>query len=153
MQQVDDLTPLASLPQLRVIIVKNNPIEDISPLYGLKRLEKLSLFGVLVSDFSQLSACPRLVDLDAGATLARTPAAFAGLDMLTNLNLYQLTFDTLDGIEQLQRLKFIQLNGVVDGDLSPLLELPELTAVLLDESLRQDAESIATQARFAIEYE
>lgn len=153
MQQVDDLTPLASLPQLRVIIVKNNPIEDISPLYGLKRLEKLSLFGILVSDFSQLSSCPRLVDLDAGATLARTPAAFAGLDMLTNLNLYQLTFDTLDGIEQLRRLKFIQLSGVVDGDLSPLLILPELQTVLLGESLRDNAEEIKEQAHFTFTYE
>ena len=153
MQQVSDLTPLASLPQLRVVIVKNNPIGDISPLSGLKQLEKLSLFGAVVSDFSQLSACPRLVDLDAGATLARTPAAFAGLDMLTNLNLYQLTFDTLDSIEQFRRLKFIEFGGVVDGDLTPLLALPELETALLGESLRDNAEEIIEQAHFTIEYE
>lgn len=153
MQQVSDLTPLESLPQLRVVIVKNNPIEDISPLYGLKQLEKLSLFSAIVSDFSQLSSCPRLVDLDAGATLARTPAAFAGLDMLTHLNLYQLTFDTLDGIEQLRRLKFIEFDSVVDGDLSPLLALPELETALLGEGLRVNAEEIETQAHFTIAYE
>lgn len=153
MQQVSDLTPLESLPQLRVVIVKNNPIEDISPLYGLKQLEKLSLFGAVVSDFSQLSSCPRLVDLDAGATLARTPAAFAGLEMLTNLNLLKLTFDTLDGIEQLRRLKFIEFDSVVDGDLSPLLALPELETALLGEGLRVNAEVIEAQAHFTIAYE
>ena len=153
MQQVSDLTPLESLPQLRVVIVKNNPIEDISPLYGLKQLEKLSLFGAVVSDFSQLSSCPRLVDLDAGATLARTPAALAGLEMLTNLNLLKLTFDTLDGIEQLRRLKFIEFDSVVDGDLSPLLALPELETALLGEGLRDNAEEIIEQAHFAITYE
>jgi hypothetical protein len=119
----------------------------------LKQLEKLSLFGAVVSDFSQLSACPRLVDLDAGATLVRTPAAFAGLDMLTNLNLYQLTFDTLDGIEQFRRLKFIEFGGVVDGDLSPLLALPELETALLGESLRDNAEEIIEQANFTFTYE
>lgn len=153
MQQISDLTPLASLPQLRVVIVKNNPIEDISPLCELKQLERLSLFGALVDDFSPLADCPRLVDLDAGETLARTPAAFAGLSMLTNLNLYKLTFDTLAGIEQLQRLTFIEFSGVVDGNLSPLLMLPELETALLGESLRGNAKEIEAQASFTIAYE
>jgi hypothetical protein len=51
------------------------------------------------------------------------------LDRLTHLYLYQLTLDTLDGIEQLPRLQFIELGGVVNGDLSPLLALPELKTV------------------------
>ena len=153
MQQVSDLTPLASLPQLQVVIVKNNPIEDISPLYGLKQLERLSLFGVLVDDFTSLSACPRLTNLDAGGTQARTPASFAGLDSLTNLYLYKLTLDTLDGIEQLTHLQSIELGGVTDGDLSPLLALPELDMALLDEGLRDEAENISARAQFTITYE
>ena len=73
--------------------------------------------------------------------------------MLTNLNLYQLTFDTLDGIEQLRRLKFIEFDSVVDGDLSPLLALPELETALLGEGLRVNAEVIEAQAHFTIAYE
>jgi len=153
MQQVSDLTPLASLPQLQVVIVKNNPIEDIFPLRGLKQLERLDLFGALVEDFTPLADCPKLTNLQAGGTLARTPAAFAGLDPLTHLYLYQLTLDTLDGIEQLPRLQFIELGGVVNGDLSPLLALPELKTVLLDENLRDEAGSIEARAPFAITYE
>jgi len=150
MQQVSDLTPLASLPQLQIVIVKNNPIEDISPLCGLKHLERLSLFDSLVDDFTPLVDCPKMMDLDAGGTLARTPAAFAGLDSLTRLNLYKLTLDTLDGIDQLPRLQFIELGGVVNGDLSPLLALTELETVLLDEGLREEAEMIKASAQFTI---
>ena len=153
MQQLSDLTPLASLPQLQVVIVKNNPIEDISPLCGLKQLERLSLFDTLIEDYLPLASCPSLMDLDAGATLARTPTAFAGLDSLTRLNLYKLTLDTLDGIEQLPSLQFIELGGVVSGDLSPLLALPELDTILLDESLRDEAEGIQASAQFTITYE
>lgn len=153
MQQVSDLTPLLSLPQLQVVIVKNNPIEDISPLCGMKQLERLSLFDTLIEDFTPLASCPSLKDLDAGGTLARTPAAFAGLDQLTRLNLYKLTLDTLDGIDQLPRLQFIELGGVVDGDLSPLLALPELATIMVDESLRDEAEGIQSSAQFIITYE
>lgn len=152
-QRISDLTPLASLSQLRVVIVKQNPIEDISPLCGLPYLEALTLFDTNVKDFSPLAACPRLVELNAGATLARTPADFAGLEHLTRLFLFKLTLDTLDGMEQLPRLQFVQLGGVVDGDLSPLLSLPTLDTVLLDESLREEADAIAAQARFKILYE
>lgn len=153
MQRLSDLAPLASLPQLEVVIVKNNPIEDISPLCGLKQLERLSLFDTLIEDFTPLASCPSLKDLDAGGTLARTPAAFAGLDRLTRLNLYKLTLDTLDGIDQLPRLQFIELGGVVSGDLSPLLALPELATILVDESLRDEAEGIRSSAQFIITYE
>lgn len=153
MQQVSDLTPLLSLPQLQVVIVKNNPIEDISPLCGLKQLERLSLFDALIEDFTPLASCLRLKDLDAGGTLARTPAAFAGLEQLTRLNLHKLTLDTLDGIEQFPRLQSIQLGDVTDGDLSPLLALPKLETVLLDEGLRDEAEKISEEAQFTITYE
>lgn len=153
MQQVSDLTPLASLPQLQVVIVKNNPIEDISPLCGLKQLDRVSLFSTLVDDFTPLVNCPRLTVLDAGGTPVHTPAAFAGLDSLTSLNLYKLMLDTLDGIDQLPRLQFIELGGVVDGDLSPLLALPRLETILLDESLRGEAEAIEARAQFIITYE
>lgn len=93
------------------------------------------------------------MDLDAGGTLAHAPSAFAGLDLLTHLNLHKLTLDTLNGIDQFPRLQFIRLGGVVNGDLSPLLALPKLETVLLDESLRDEAESIEARAPFAITYE
>ena len=153
MQQVSDLTPLASLSQLQVVIVKNNPVEDVSPLGGLKQLDRVSLFSTLVHDFTPLVNCPRLTVLDAGETPVRTPSAFAGLDNLTSLNLYKLTLDTLEGIDQLPRLQFIELGGVVDGDLSPLLALPRLETILLDESLREEAEAIEARAQFTITYE
>ncbi len=152
MQRVSDLSPLSGLTQLTTLLLKNNPIKDIAPLGTLENLERLSVFGASVEDFSPLSTCRRLKDLDAGETLVRTPQAFAELSGLTNLNLYKLTLDSLVGIEALSQLTYIELFGVSDGDLSPLLSLPKLQTVLLDESLRSAAESIGQQVKFTIEY-
>ena len=50
-------------------------------------------------------------------------------------------------------MKFIEFDSVVDGDLSPLLALPELETALLGEDLRDNAEEIKAQAHFTITYE
>lgn len=152
MQQVSDLEPLSHLPQLETIIIKNNPIEDISPLGCLKQLRTLSVFDSLVSDYSSLANCLRLSSLDAGRTLARSPAAFRGLESLTHLYLNRLTLDTLDGIDQLTHLQHIELGGLSSGDLSPLLSLPNLESVLLDSGLRNKAERMKGAAGFEIQY-
>lgn len=152
MQQVKDLEPLSRLPQLETVIIKNNPVEDISPLKGLRQLTVLSVFGSLVSDFSPLEDCRRLWSLDAGYTLARSPMAFRGLDDLTHLYVNMMTLDTLEGIERLTQLRHIELGGLADGDLSPLLSLPNLESAVLDSSLRNKAEPIRDAAGFTIEY-
>ena len=36
--QIDDLTPLASMGQLQIVILNNNQITDLKPLSGLTRL-------------------------------------------------------------------------------------------------------------------
>lgn len=152
MQNIRDLTPLSGLTKLTTLLLKNNPIEDISPLGTLTSLERLSLFGAQIDDFSPLSRCTRLRDLDAGETFARTPEAFTALQSLTSLNLYKLMLDTVNGIDQLHNLTYIELFGVYDGNLTPLLLLPKLQNVLLDKSLQKPALSIEKQAQFTIEY-
>lgn len=152
MQQVSDLKPLAALPQLEVLVIKNNPIEDIAPLSGLKRLYRLSAFGILVKDFTVLATCPNLATLDAGGTLAQTPADFFGLNSLTDLYIHRLTLDTLNGIDTLRKLQYIDLYDVRDGDLSPLLSVPFLQNILLEKALRPAAEKIQANAHFTINY-
>jgi len=152
MQRIKDLTPLANLKQLQILILKNNPIEDLSPLNGLDSLERLSVFNTSVKDFSPLAECIRLRDLDAGDTLVRTPIAFAPAKNLTHLNLYKLQMDTLAGVESLRNLEFIEISDVADDDLSPLLSLKKLKTVKLSEKLRQAAGAISNSAQFEIVY-
>ncbi|MPN60472.1 hypothetical protein SDC9_208200 [bioreactor metagenome] len=50
-------------------------------------------------------------------------------------------------------LEFFEVGGVVDGDLTPLLALPNLKAVSLGESLRENAQALMGQAGFSISYQ
>lgn len=59
---------------------------------------------------------------------------------------------TLSGIEDFVDLKKINLSYVADGDLRPLLDLPNLKEVYLGEALRQAAEEELKDATFTIIY-
>lgn len=152
MQKITDISPLAALKNLEVVDLKNNPITDISTLGELKFLKRACLFDTRITDLSPLASCPMLYELDAGKLPIRSPAAFDGLDHLKNLKLYETTVDTLVGIEDLKQIKFFEVTGVIDGDLTPLLLLQNLENVVLDEDMRQAAEKIADRMKFTISY-
>lgn len=153
MQNITDISPLAGLKNLEVVDIKNNPITDISPLSELKFLKRVNLFDTRITDLSPLSDCPMLLELDAGKLPIQSPSAFYGLDGLQNLSLYETTIDTLTGIDRLTQLTFFEVSGVIDGDLTPLLSLPQLKSVMLDEDMRFAAEAIAELATFKISYQ
>ncbi len=152
MQRITDISPLASLQKLEVVDIKNNPITDISPLGGLKFLNRVSLFDIRITDLTPLSGCPMLTELEAGKLPIRSPAAFDGLNDLRKLSVYETSIDTLDGIEDFKQLAYFEVEGVNDGDLTPLLLLPHLRDVVLGENLRQAAEALAENAEFTISY-
>jgi serine/threonine protein kinase len=152
MQKITYISPLASLQNLESVEIKNNPIMDISFLSGLKFLRRVSIFDTRVTDFSPLVNCPMLVELDAGKLPISSLEAFYGFKGLQNLSLHETTIDTLDGIDMLTQLKYFEVSGVIDGDLSPLLSLPHLKDVVLSEDMRQTAEAIGEKAEFTISY-
>ena len=47
--QVKDLTPLAGLASLKVLILVSTPVSDVKPLAGLTNLELLHLLAMPVS--------------------------------------------------------------------------------------------------------
>jgi Leucine-rich repeat (LRR) protein len=125
---------------------------DISPLGELKFLKRVTLFDTRVTDLSPLSLCPMLSELDAGKLPVQSPAAFEGLDGLRTLRLSETTLDTLAGIEAFTQIETFAVGDVIDGDLTPLLALPDLKAVSLGESLRNNAQALAEQTGFSISY-
>ncbi len=152
MQKITDASPLAALQNLEVVDLKNNPVTDISPLGELKFLKRVTLFDTRVTDLSPLSNCPMLSELDAGKLPIRSLEAFYGLKSLRNLHLYETTLDTLTGAEELSQLRFMEVTGVNDGDLTPLLSLPHLEDVVLGKDMRSVAEAVSDRAGFAISY-
>ena len=152
MQRITDISPLAGLTNLEVVDVKNNPVTDISPLGELKFLKRVALFDTRVTDLSPLSLCPMLSELDAGKLPVQSPAVFERLDGLRTLRLSETTLDTLEGIEAFTLLEIFAVGDVADGDLTPLLSLPDLKDVSLGEGLRDNAQAIAGQTGFSISY-
>lgn len=152
LQNITDLAPLSELDQLEQIELKHNPIEDLSPLKAMPSLRQLYLFDTCISDLSVLADCPRLENLVVGKTNITSVTAFAGIKNLTYLYAEENTLETLAGIEEYTRLQEIGLTGVADGDLSPLLSLPQLKKVVLGEAMREEAQSIASKAGFEIIY-
>lgn len=153
LEDITDLSPLSGLNRLEQIELKHNPIEDLSPLKALPSLRELYLYDTLVSDLSVLSDCPRLDNLVVGDTNITSLKAFAGLGKIVYLHAEQLSLDTLSGIEEYACLQEIGLTGVADGDLTPLLKLPQLKRVYLSEALSGAAEQIAGTAKFDIIYQ
>lgn len=152
MQKITDISPVAALKKLEALDIKNNPVTDISPLSELKFLRRVSLFDTKVTDLSPLFNCTILVDLNAGKLPIQSLEAFYGFKGLQNLCLHETTIDTLDGINNLSQLRYFEVSGVIDGDLSPLLSLNYLRNMVLGEDMRQVAEAIEGKAEFTISY-
>ncbi|MPM93698.1 hypothetical protein SDC9_140840 [bioreactor metagenome] len=152
LQDIVDVSPLAKLDSLEVIDLNHNPIENISPLAGLYSLRELIVFDSQVSDCSALSACPLLESIDAGKSRVTSPQAFAGIAGLKSLKIRQTPLTTLDGIAAFPFLERLELSTVRDRNLTPLLSLPELKEVWLNEELRTEAEQNLKNATFQITY-
>ncbi len=153
LENISDLTPLGDLRELEQILIKHNPLKDVSPLASLPALRELYLFDTRVSDFSSLADCPTLENIDAGGTDITSFAAFKGIRKLKSLYLTQTPIETLSGIEEFVYLERLGLSSVADKDLSPLLKLPQLKEVYLNEDLREAAEESLKSAPFKIIYQ
>ena len=153
LQDITDVTPLAELDALEVIDLTHNPIESVAPLAGLASLHELGMFDSRVSDFSALASCPLLENIDAGKTHVTSPEAFAGIEGLKSLKVRFSPMTTLKGIDALPWLERFDIGTVRDRKLKPLLKLPLLKEVWLDESLRQDAERDLKSAIFQITFQ
>ena len=110
------------------------------------------MFDSQVSDFSVLAACPLLESIDAGKTRVTAPQAFAGIAGLRSLKVRQTSLTTLDGISDFPFLQRLELSTVRDRNLAPLLSLPQLKEVWLDEELRKEAEQVLKDAAFQLTF-
>jgi hypothetical protein len=151
-QNILDLSPLASLPALRVLDLRHNPVADLSPLAGLLQLSELRLYGTRVTDLSPLASCPQLYDLDVGSTFVASVDSLSGNTNIARLRMSKTPLRTLQGIENLPGLQEIEFSQVSDGDLTPLMKLPNLRVATLGETLCNLAQETLAGAEFIIEY-
>ncbi len=83
---VEDLSFLQYLPQLRVLIIgRNNNLTDISPLAGCPDLEYLEAFTCKIESVAPLLSCTHLLDLNIPNNRVRDPELLAQLTSLRRL--------------------------------------------------------------------
>ena len=152
LQNIEDLSPLAGLHALRELDLRHNPLADAAPLAGLLQLRKVSLYDTRISDLSPFAACPLLSELGIGKTFVTSLAGLEGSAGLTRLTMFDTPLETLQGIEALKRLSEIKVSDVADGDLTPLLALPNLQSAVLSEALKSLAQDQLGEAKFQMEY-
>jgi hypothetical protein len=153
LENISDLSPLEELAELEEITLKHNPVEDISPLAKLPSLRELFIYDTHVADLSVLSTCPALEKIDVGQTNITSLTALTGIKSLTDLYAKDIMLESLAGIENYPYLQHVSFSRIADGDLSPLMKLPQLKEVRMDESLRGTAEVELKQAQFQIIYQ
>ena len=118
--QVSDLSPIAGLINLRVLICDNNPISDLSPIAGLVNLRRLRLYNNPVSNLSPVRGLKNLSSLDFQITSVSDLSPIAGLINLKSLDFNTANVSDLLPIAGLINLEFLAFPDNKVSDLSPI---------------------------------
>ena len=162
--QIVDLSPLASLTNLRELKVPGNEIVDVSPLASLTRLERLNLRSNEIVDVSPLAsltnlrwlslASNQIVDASPLASLTRLDYLTVGsrivdvspLASLTNLRTLGLSGNQIVDLHllaSLTHLRWLHLNSNRIVDVSPLASLTNLLLLKLRNNQISDVTPLA----------
>lgn len=93
LNEIADITPLASLTKLKILVLSGNPVTDITPLHALSALKVLVMSDCAAQDYSPLA---NLTSLEYLALERSTIADATPLASLTNLKRLYLEGCDLD---------------------------------------------------------
>ncbi len=151
-QTLTDISPVSKLKYLTTVSLRSTFVEDISALSGMKQLNSVCLFDTHVSDLSPLGSCPALCLLDIGMTPITSLSALPDIASLRSLSLRRTQLPSLEGIDRFKLLEKMDLYQSLLSDLTPLLSLPNLYEISIDETMRGTAETLENPS-FTIKYE
>ena len=148
-----DLTPIAELTRLENLSIYGPTKLSLSPLRRLNRLSSLSL-----TQFGDMSSLMQLEDPGAIGELHElrklvlfevqiTDVTFmVGLSKLTEFSAINCPLTNIKGIEHVQTLATVQFTNAPLVEISPLLDLPNLTKLyVLRTPVRADVLTILEQ--------
>ncbi|GAB4345760.1 MAG: hypothetical protein OHK0038_25950 [Flammeovirgaceae bacterium] len=156
-KDIEDLSPLTKMTNLKFLDVSKTSVSDIAPLRSMTKLEIFRCAETMISDLSYLRHSLDLRELNANKTMITDLKAleiFTKLTMLSvsNCNLLKdiSTVETLtqlkdfrfsgtniasvDHLKNLTQLEYLQFNNTPVADLSPLSNLKKLEIIQMDRS-------------------
>ena len=131
--QIDDLSPLAGLGQLQVMVLDNNQVTDLTPLSGLTNLVSLNLANNQITDLTPLKRLTNLKNLDISDNKVTTLMPLAQLVNLERLILRnnQVTDKQLEHLGSIKQLSYLVLDENQLTDISSLAGLKNLKELKL----------------------
>ena len=131
-RRISDLKGLEFATNLTLILnLRDNNISDISPLANLTNLEVLLLEGNKISDISPLSGLTNLKTLDLGDNAISDLSPLANLANLKTVRLRNNVLSDIAPLIGLTNLAYLWLDGNAISDISAVAELTNLTELYL----------------------
>lgn len=105
--QISDLSPLASLDKVHTLSLTNNQLSDISTLPAMSALTNLVLFNNNISDITPLLENPQLLNLAVNNNQISDAAQFNILTNLTNLSIANNQIEDISPIGNMTQLQVL----------------------------------------------
>lgn len=151
--EVADLSPLESCPNLARLIVWEMPDGAAQTLSGLTGLEELRLYATQEVDLSHFAGLQKLRNLDVYGSTISHPEALVLLPELRYVNLGATGLHDSSFLIQMPALTDVDLRDNSIADLTPLLDCPWLSLLILSEQHRPLAQEQLSHASFQIVYQ
>ena len=140
---ISDISLMASLTNLRELYLNSNNISDISAIASLMNLTKLHLSSNDISDISVLTGLTNLEWLYFSGNLVSDISALTGLTNLEGLYFGGNLVSDISALVGLTNLKALWLGGNRISDISALTGLTELTWLYLWHNSVSDISALA----------
>ena len=140
---ISDISELSSLTNLTALVLTDNNISDISALANLSNLERLYLEGNAISNLNEISG---LVNLKVLKLHYNGISDISPLRSLTNLTLLELYNNQISDISALSGLTNLKRLGLINNqirDISALSNLTNLTELFLSGNRIDDLSALS----------
>ena len=150
---VTDFSPLESCPNLTRLIVGELPGGAADTLAGLTGLVELRLYATQDVDLSHFTGLQALRDLDLYGSAVSHPEALTLLSSLRYLNLGETGVSDLSFLSEMPVMTDVDLRNNPFTDLTPLLDSPWLSLLILSKQHQPLVQEQLSQAAFQIQYQ
>nr|MEE4256958.1 leucine-rich repeat domain-containing protein [Bacteroidales bacterium] len=139
---INSLTPLSSMGELKKVSCANTLVDDLHPLRNLINIRSLDCSGTPVKSIAPLQYSISLKSLDISSTIIQDAKLLSNLRNLEQLDISNTTVDSIEMLREMKHLEDLRMNNTMIADLSPLEKLTSLRILNLSGTYVRDLDPI-----------
>ena len=140
---IENLTPLSEMDNLRSLNCAHTLIDDLTPLRSLSRLQTLDITGCPVETLDPLRYVSSLREIDAAYTSISKVNVLENMRNLEMLNLAHTRIDSLPNLRNLQNLRTLEIDATPLQSIDSLASLTRLTNLNMAKTAVKDFTPLA----------